>query len=204
MKTKKIIFFVIIFIFIIALGFFLWKAFKQPETGLVFFEDFEIKEIGDGKVISQKKTNFEITVPKNWDILNAGDSISLKAFDLHINNEISNKYFLPIPEKGCAFNFSIDKGINSISYGYVSGMLGLCLKEPKDDYCDYDVIEIDNNKSLKHISHIENDLTLGEHIIIQVPQNENVYIFEAYLFGQDKEKCAQEFEDILKTVKIGE
>jgi len=202
MKSKKIIFFAIVFVLIVILGIFLWKAYKQPDTGLVFFEDFEIKETENNKVISQKETNFEITIPKDWDILDAGDSISLKCLNLYIDNESSNKYFLPIPKNGCAFNFSIDKGIDSISYSYVLGVLELCLKKPDDDYCDYDVIEIDNNKSLKHVSHVENELTLGDHIIIQVPQNENVYIFEAYLFGQDKEECAQKFEKILETVSV--
>ena len=42
----------------------------------------------------------------------------------------------------------------------------------------------------------------GNYVSVEIPRNEWVYTFEAYLFSQDKERCAQEFNKFLEKVSI--
>jgi len=203
---RKFTIFIIILLLLAAGGVFWWWTTKEkePDVGFVRFEEFEIQETEDEKTIKHNEFGLKLTIPKDWEIVDGRDGLYFNSPDFEID-PIAGPYAPPIPEKGCVIKISIQKDINDVSYytdyTYVNERIKICL-ELLDYDCGYEVIEIDNNKALKHISHVENESILGDQVRIQTPKNEKIYIFEAYLFGQDKEKCTQEFDKILQTVEI--
>ena len=206
MKIKKLVFFVVIIVLLIILGVFLWKSNKAPDIGLVRFEEFEIEQTPEGKIIRHQDSGLEVTIPSDWEILDAGNSFSLKSPGFEIDNDNSKKFLMPVPQSGCAFNISVDKGSDEeeayTTYRYVLGTIDICSQEDLEFDCGYEVETINDRRVLKSISGTNIAELSGSRIRIQMPQNNNVYIFEGFLFGKDKEKCEEEFNKILETVKI--
>ena len=198
MKIKKLVFFVVIIVLLIILGVFLWKSNKAPDIGLVRFEEFEIEQTPEGKIIRHQDTGLEVTIPTDWRVVDGKDKVYLDSPNFELNKD-SGIYATPIPQKGCNFNVNIEEESDS-NYEYIKDRLEFCLEAP--DECGYKVIKINENNAIEHISHTDNEKLLGNHVRIQVPKNNNIYVFEAYLFGEDKEKCEEEFNKILETVKI--
>jgi len=214
MKTKKIIFFVIIFIFIIALGFFLWKAFKEESipsninSNTAFSDEYIEREINGEKIIEHKETKFEMRIPNNWDMTNNvgewGIICTSPDFELH---EEAGPYSPPIPKKGCSVSIDILKENSSTSeedtYSYyVQKNIDWCLVNKSE--CDEEVVIVDDNNAIRHTYYPDNDkLVPGYYVKFSIPKGRILYEIESYFFGQDRKKCTQEFEEILKTVKIG-
>jgi len=202
--NRKFTIFILILLLLVSGGVFWWWVGKDPDVGLVRSEEFEIQETENEKIIKHEKTGFMMKIPGDWEIVDGRDGLYFNTSDFQLD-PIAGPYTPPIPEKGCAMMISIKKEIENTDYDILYTLtkewIRICL-EPLDFDCGYEVIEIDNNKALKHVSHIENESILGDQLRIQTPKNEKIYIFEAYLFGQDREKCAQEFDKILQTVEI--
>jgi len=205
MKIGKIIFFVVIIVLLIILGVFLWRHYN-PDVGLVMFDEFEVKQTDDAKIISHPDTGFSVSIPPDWEIIDDGNSISFNSPDLEFDLEDSNKFKMPVPDKGCGMNFSVKKGDSGeeehYEYDHVLGVIDTCSKKDLEFDCGYMIETVNSIKALKSISGNNVDELLGSRVRIQIPQNYNVYIFEAFLFGRDGEKCSGEFDKILQTVKI--
>ena len=201
---RKFIIFIIILLLLAAGGVFWWWRSKDPDVGLVRSEEFKIQETENEKIIEYKKTGFMMKIPGDWEIVDGRDRLYFNSSDFQLD-PIAGPYTPPIPEKGCAMMIGIKKEIENTDYDILYTLtkewIRICLESPDYD-CGYEVIEIDNNKALKHVSSVENESILGDQVRVQTPKNEKIYIFEAYLFGQDREKCAQEFDKILQTVEI--
>ena len=75
-----------------------------------------------------------------------------------------------------------------------------CLTSTK---CEDEIIEVSGHKALKQVFSPENQTIIsGNYVGVQIPRNEWVYTLETYLFSQDKERCAQEFNKFLENVSI--
>jgi len=206
-KNKKIVIFaIVILLILLAGGLFWWWNSREPDVGFVPSEEFEIQETENGKIIKHEETGLKLIIPKDWEIIDGRDGLYFNSPGFQLDSVVG-PYTPPIPEKGCASMIGIKKELENtnydILYTFTKEWIRICLEQLDHD-CGYEVIEIDNNKALKHVSHVENESILGDQVRIQTPKNEKIYIFETYLFGQDRKKCAQEFDKILQTVEIKE
>ncbi len=201
--VKKIVFWVILIILLAVLGVFIWKTWGETpeiETGMVKFEEFEVKETSEGKLISHPETGFEVTIPADWEVVDGGNSVYCDSPDFEINKESGS--ILPLPKRGCILNFSIEESEDAYSTSqYIKGVIEMCENLPEK--CDYEIIKINNEDAIKHISLVDNDNVSGEHIRVQISKNNSAFIIENYLFGEDKDDCRNQFEAILNSIKIG-
>jgi len=181
MKFKKLIFFSVIIILLVFLGVFLWKMYEKPDVGYIQFEDFLVQETIDGKVITQEETGLRLVIPSDWEIVSGRDGLFFNTSDLK-------------EKEGTDYD---------ILYTLTKNNIKIC-KESLDYDCGYDLTEIDGNQALKDSSTIENESIFGDQVRVQVPKNQNLYIFESYLFGQDREECSKKFNKILKTIQINQ
>jgi len=201
---RKFTIFIIILLLFAAGGVFWWWSGRRDE-GKVLSDEYIQKEIDGEKIIEYKKTGFMIKIPGDWKIVdNRGTGLLCLSSDFQFHEKVG-PYSPPISEKGCLIEISILKEIGLSSdeytdYDYIQEKIEWCLNP--NSKCDDEVIEINGNKAIKYVSSIENQLVSGYYIEVSVPKNEITYIFETYLFGQDREKCAQEFDKILQTVEI--
>ena len=202
-KIGKVVFFVVVVVLLVILGVFLWR-FYNPDIGLVMFDEFKVQQTADAKIISHAKTGFSMSVPSDWEVLDAGIGFSLKDSKLELEQEMSQKFLEPVPQKGCAIHVEIKEGVKGEEYSDYQDVIDtieFCLYEMIDFDCGYKVEEINGIKSLVSVSGEKVKELNGKRIRIQIPKNNNVYIFEAFLFGEDKDQCENELYGILETAK---
>jgi len=205
-KIKIIIPVVIVLLVLIAVGLFWWRKWKkESEVGFIWFEKFIEKNLDGEKIIEEKKSGLSVRIPKDW---KKGEGIGgLSIIFLSPDFEPHPKlgpYSPPIPEKGCSIEMSVKQEIESsdydIEYSYLKEKIEECLTSKE---CEDEVIEVSGHKALKHVFSPENQTIIsGNYVSVEIPRNEWVYTFEAYLFSQDKERCAQEFNKFLEKVSI--
>lgn len=202
---KKNLVLIVVIVIFAAGGLIAWNIKKEQDVGWVMYDEFKIEETASGKVISHKHTKFEITIPQDWQTTNEIADFGIVCFSTDLElNRLPGPYGPPIPEKGCTISVRIKKEIedsdSDILYSYTKNLIDLCSEGW--EYCDYELIKISDKTGLKNIHHIEKEGLVGDDVSIEIPRKEKVYTIEAYLFGQDKERCGQEFDNILQTVKI--
>jgi hypothetical protein len=203
----SVIVFILIFLVIVG-GYFFWQRKKESEVGFAMFEDFKERVNNEEKIIEHKKSGLSVKIPKDWKMGNGvGDlSIIFVSPDFKIYPK-AGPYSPPIPEKGCSIEMSVKKEIESSNFdiesSYLKEKIEECLTSTKCEDKEDEVIEVSGHKALKHIFSPENQTIFsGNYVSVKVPRNEWVYTFEAYLFSQDKERCAQEFNKFLEKVSI--
>lgn len=200
---RKFTIFVVILLLLAAGGVFWWWTGRSDE-GRVLGDEYIQTEINGEKIIEYKKTGFIVKIPGDWEVMDSrGIGLLCLSSDFQFHEKVG-RYSPPIPEKGCSVGLSILKEIglgpdDYIQYDYIQSKIEWCMSS---DDCDDEVIEVGGNRALKHTYCPEDQLIPGCYVAISVPKNEITYKLEAYLFSQDREKCAQEFDKILQTVEI--
>ena len=196
---------IVLLILIIAGGFFWWQWKRESEVGFARFEDFKERVNNEEKTIEHKKSGLSVKIPKDWKMGGGVGELSIIFLspDFEPNPKIG-PYSPPIPEKGCSIEMSVKKEIESsefdIESSYLKEKIEECLASIN---CEDEVIEVSGHKALKHIFSPENQTIIsGNYVSVKIPRNEWVYTFEAYLFSQDKERCAQEFNKFLEKISI--
>jgi len=204
---KRIIFIVVVIILVAILGVFIWRTWGSPNISkddFIWYEDFKITQTAEGQVIVQEDTGLSLTIPKDWKTESGigGHGLYFYSPDFELD-EVANRYILPFPKTGCVFEISIDKGDkDNDASDYARNWIEICTEGELGMECDYEVIKINGEDALKHTSILEEEFISGESVRIQIPHNVNAYAFEAYLFGQDKKECGEEFNNILKSIII--
>lgn len=217
MNKKKIVISVIVvllFIILLIAGklFYSWWL-EEKYLGYVPTNEFTIEETESKKIIKHKGTKLKIEIPVDWQIKKTETSLFLATSDFQPSPE-TNNYNFYVLEKGCIIETNVIREKESepynIWYGDTQARIQSCLKFPeknKEDYSE-EIIEVSGHNALKNVYSSEEDhlkdpsIPIGKHISIKIPKNENIYIFEIYLFSKDKERCEQEFDKLLKTVVI--
>jgi hypothetical protein len=207
-KKIKIIIPVVIFLLIfIVVGFFWWQRgkienyFEQKETEKVFAlaKDYKIYETPEGKFIENKKDGFRAKVPDEWRV-EIGANMLGYADDMKVI--LGSSDFSYRPSRGCIIEMLISRvekereefflGVRSADE--VKREIAL-IKETKNHFSDEEVILISGKESLKQIS----ALNKGEHIIIETPSGEKVYLFDIIIFS---EECKQTLNKFFETISI--
>ena len=203
-SVKKIIFFVVVLAVIVGAGFFLWNMYNgDADLGIVFLEDFEITESDQNKIISHKNSGFSMTIPADWEVEGGATGIYMVSGDFQ-RNTVTGPYGKPAPDNGCIIELDIRENINSeedAGYRYIKNTINAC-REIGSEFCDNDfVVTVSGKESLKHIASSNNDKINGDYIKIDIPYN-NLYTIGTYFSGDDRDRCEEEFDKILKNVKI--
>lgn len=200
-RKKRFVFFIILILLLAAAGVFLWQKYKRPDVGYVLTEEFVITEANGEKIIEYKKTGFKMRIPGDWEIdgFIARNGLLLTSPDFEFHEKVG-PYSPPIPEKGCSITLDIAKE-GTFGNSHVIQLVDACQTVGQD--CNGDeIIEINGNRALKHVYFPENSVIPGKYVSVSIPKNKIVYYFETHLFSQDREKCEQEFDQILNTLEI--
>ena len=206
-KGIKIIIFLILLIIIGGSSFLLWIWREEKELGSIPSKEFSQKEINGEKIIENKKTGLKIKIPKGWQVEGGFGGYGL----IFLSSDFkpySEKNFLPV--KGCFIGVNVSKvtfEITSVTGRYKRSYGADFLREKIEKYLIssskteedlfHKVIEISGHKGLKTTEPIINKEISGKRILVEVPEGKRVCSFELLLFGEDKEKCEREFEEIL-------
>jgi len=199
-KRKKIVFFIILIILSAVAGVFLWQKYKKPDIPYVLSEEFTITEANGEKIIEYKKTGFKIRIPGDWDIHdNSGVRLLFTSFDFELHPDVG-PFGAPLPKKGCSIALSIARE-GTFGTSHIGQLIESCPTIGQD--CnEYKIVEINGNRGLKYIYSLEENFIPGKYISVEILKDKKIYFFEAYLFSQDRERCEQEFDNILSTVEI--
>ena len=211
MKTKKIIFFVIIFIFIIALGFFLWEAFKEPvDNDFTLWETsriggYEIKDNPEGKIITNKEYGLTVQAPKDWTVVDYDkDGVGMFSPEIEFN-EYGGFIRNAKETGGCIIGVGIKKSVKLDQESvddveYLIHFMNLVKENSpviQDDDIKYEIISIDDREGLKKITLINEE---EKYIEIEIPIGDLIYSFSnGMIFSK---KCIPEFNKFLETVKV--
>ena len=202
LRNKWFVFFIILILILLlaAAGVFLWQKYKEPDVGYVFSDEFIITESGGEKIIEYKEGGFKMRIPGDWDTHNSnGVKLLFTSPDFQLHPNVG-PFGAPLPEKGCSTALSIAKE-GTFGTGHIGQLIEACPTIGQD--CnEYKIIEINGNRGLKYIYSLEENLIPGQYISIEILKKKRVYIFEAHLFSQDRERCEREFDKILNTVEI--
>ena len=212
MKTKKIIFFVIIFVFIVGLGFFLWEAFKQPvDNDFTLWEasrigGYEIKDNPEGKIITNKEYGLTVQAPKDWTVVDYDkDGVGMFSPEIEFN-EYGGFVRSAKEKEGCILGIELKKSIelaleSTNNTDYLVYLISLVKKDPpvmqKGDM-KYEIVTINGKEGIK-TTFLDSK---GEenYIMIDIPINDVIYSFSnGTIFSK---KCIPEFDKFLETVKI--
>jgi hypothetical protein len=179
---------------------------KKQEAGMgpVSFDSFKKTDLDGKTIMENKKIGLSFEVPEGWIIRNDGvASVSIISPDFTASD--NKQLSASIPQKGCWIGVTARIERENSSYDvYYSSIKSLIdnadtRNSLTNDIRQYDIADISGAKALKSI--IKNNIdNLGSVVSIQLPLNNKVYFFETDLFGQDQEKCSQEFDNFLKRV----
>ncbi|MFZ3055024.1 MAG: hypothetical protein WA091_03550 [Minisyncoccales bacterium] len=205
MNKKRKIIIAVVLILVLAIAGYLWyKKVQEDRMGPVSFDSFEKIEI-DGKVFMENKDiGLKFMVPDGWEVV----STDIASLSMYSSDFVPFQDPSFIPKKGCwidvAPKVQIEGSKYDLQYTYYRQVIDdeevLNTLNQGNDKCE--IVDLDGLKFAKEIYSNNNSDNQGEYIGLTTPYNNVVYRFNTYIFGQDKEKCVQEFNNFLSTISI--
>ncbi|MFA5755409.1 MAG: hypothetical protein WC909_03615 [Candidatus Paceibacterota bacterium] len=204
MKKKYI--FIIILVFVLAfVGLFVFVMNNGNDKDREYIDPFyffEVTEYGDISFVEDEKVGLNFIIPNGWK----------KTYDFLAQFSIVTENFVPtdntlnsssLPKNGCWIGISVDHEENIEDGNSLYDSTKHFIDNPEEiinEGSSYrDIINISEIKSLRESLIIENK---GKAISIYTPLDNKIYLFETYLFGEDKEFCETEFNNFLNTISI--
>jgi hypothetical protein len=191
---------------VISAGYLFYIKYQESKLGPVSYESFKKIEENGKTFLENKEVGLKFQIPDKWktNYVFGWTSLSMQSDDFKVFNEKN----YPIPEKGCWINVIAQKQyLNKEDSEYLDAIEligdGEYLNSQNTDSSKYEVYSLDSIQSIKsNILINQNKDNQGNYVSIEVPYNNTYYSFETHLFGQDKEKCQEEFNNFLKTISI--
>ena len=206
-NTKKILFYIILVIILVAMGWYLWNLYngdvEVSNLDYVPFADFEIASGNNGKVISHKSSGFSMTVPGDWEEGYDYYGISFVSLDYVV--DVNAKAFAsPFPETGCIVSLSIIQSDTPDYADYYNTNLDIkACSQDNAEYCEgYIIGKLSGHDTVERLDVMDNDKISGKYLEIKTPFNNNTYTLETYLSGEDADRCENDLRKILESVKI--
>lgn len=205
-KISKVIALLVLVLILIVVGYFLYNKWLESRMGFVSFENAIEQEIDGKKYIENKEVGLSFAIPDGWEISKEKMGVSM-----HSSNFIplSDDSFF-IPKEGCWIEATSEILKNDNDYNPEYGDLKLMINN--SDYLlerntygkkKLSIVEISGFRGVKSDLLVDsNQNNLGNFIYIAIPNNNMVYVFGTYIFGENKDSCSQEFNDFLTTVNI--
>ena len=165
---------------------------KQDANGEVYFEN--------------KESGLKFKVPTGWNYSPSQmASIVLTSSDFADFREIDMARSF-VPKTGCWIGVKVKKEIADTSYDitYTSTkhkIEGNYLIDTESDTYKKTTIGKYNALISNHLSDVNND-NVGNFLSAAVAEKNYIYSIDTSLFGQDKEKCSQIFNDFLNSILI--
>jgi hypothetical protein len=180
---------------------------QESEMGPVSFESFKKTELNGKTIMENKKVGLSFEVPEGWQDSNLLNWVSLSIYSPDFKAFNDKNY--PIPSSGCWIDVSVSNEKEGsdydMNYSSLKNQIANIknLTDSNSDKEKYELVYIDNKQGIKDDLFIgDNKNNQGDYITVKVPINSIVYSFETHLFGQDKIRCSQEFDNFLKTISI--
>jgi hypothetical protein len=188
---------------VISAGYLFYIKYQESKLGYISFNNIEKTQSNGNFYLKNNVAGFSMVVSDSWNINNGEDSISMTSPDIELLE--SKQSSLATPQEGC-WMASAAREINQgddIEYKEIYSMLNNDdLQSYNTEKNKYEIVYIDSEMALKDILIINNENNQGLSQIVKLPYNNKIYYFETHLFGQDKEKCQEEFNNFLKTISI--
>jgi len=194
---KKYIF-VLIFVsfLLIAGGVFYWWQNREIKGSP---EDYVIKETPEGIIVENKKAGLIVKAPEGWE----AKKIELReGWVMFYSPETEIKWkeegvvLLPL-EKGCIIDTEVMyKKMDLIQ---IKSDIKYSLSPLILEFIEFENITINNHEALRTTFDTQK---VGPGIIVNIPWNDKVYIFNLTFGADEKEKCIQEFNKFLETLSI--
>jgi len=208
-KVVKIIIGIIGFLVVAGLVFYFWQYYKQKQEenlGYIQFNGFAKQEVNGEVYFENKEAGLKFKVPQGWNYyeshiasmaLSSPDFVDFKETD-------STKSF--IPKTGCWIGVSVKNSLSDdADYAITKDRLSHSdlLETINTEKDNYSVVIISGEKMLKtnHLSDTNKD-NVGNFIYIDMAKKNKFYSIETSIFGDDKEKCSQIFDEFLTSISI--
>ena len=192
---RKFTIFIIILLLLAAGGVFLWLENREIKGSP---DDYVIKETAEGRIVENKKAGLTVKVPNGWEVEKIEQlegSVVLHTQDL----EGEEKSGMPSPPltKGCGVETAVvyeKMDFEELKEKVREIHLGLRIKSE-----EFEVTTINHRRALKNTF---DSLSLGPSIVVYFSNINKIYSFAVYWAPEEKERCIQEFDKFLETVKI--
>lgn len=172
--------------------------------GPVSFENVEEQEV-DGKIyIENKEVGLIFSVPDGWETEKSDIGLSMRSSDF-----ISVEEAFFIPKSGCRIDIVVERQKEGSDYDMqytnlkqlINDKDMLASRNTDKEKCE--IVDMSGLMGARDDLSIDSNVNnLGNRIYVAIPYNNVIYRFETYIFGQDKEKCLQDFDNFLTTVFI--
>jgi hypothetical protein len=197
----KIILTIILVLAILSAGYLFYLKYQESKQGYISLAIIEKTQKDGNFYLKNKESGLSLVVPDSWGVKNDEGGISVSSPDFEYTGDPS----LVVPSRGCWMAStvrSLDVN-NDIEYKETLFLLNdQNLEDYKNGENVYQIVYINNQKALKNILTVKNNKEEGFYQIVKLPYNNKLYYFETHLFGQDKERCQEEFESFLQAISI--
>ncbi|MFA5714901.1 MAG: hypothetical protein WC998_04120, partial [Candidatus Paceibacterota bacterium] len=160
----------------------------------------------NGKVFMENKDiGLKFMVPEGWEVI----STDVASLSMHSPDFIPFTEPSFIPKNGCWIDVTPKIQVEGSNYDLQYSDLKQEIED--ESYLSHentekkkcDIMELFGIKGIRcNLSIDENINSQGNYIYFSIPYNNVVYRFETHIFGQDKEKCLQDFDNFLSTIFI--
>jgi len=202
-KSKIIILSVLILVLIVA-GYLLYNKWWESKMGLVSFENVQEQTVNGIKYIENKEVGLRFAIPEGWEV-----SKEKLGLSMHSPNFVSfdgDLFFMP--KKGCWFEISakIQKEGSGydLNYSYLKDEISTnyCSQYQNDEQKLCEMEKVSDLKGIRENNFKNDGGNPGSTTNLRIPYNNIIYSFDSYFFGENKETCLWEFNNLLTTVTI--
>lgn len=199
---KKYIYIIMACLVLFLSIFIFWIMNKEKNEPLIISPSYSfiVSELGDISLVENEEAGLKFVIPQDWEVtddLLASFSMRTKDFIPFKDNPSSAS----VPKKGCWIGATVRYEKEGSDNDYYFSSNKYYIDNPEDLRDGQEIIEVDGINALKE------DLVVGEEnpgkvVLIWIPINDKVYLFESDLFGEDQEECKTHFDNFLNTVSI--
>jgi hypothetical protein len=193
---------------IAGLCFFCWQKWQQKQEenlGYVQFNEFTKQEAGSDVYFENKESGLKFKVPAGW-MASASQLASVALTTVDFKPFKDNPSAASVPATGCWIGISVKNSLSDdFDYAEVKKYLDypellIDMNAARDQYT---IVNVGGKRMLqKNLLVDDNKGNVGNILDLELSQNNKLYFVETDLFGSDKERCTQFFNDFLNTISI--
>ncbi|MDD2274566.1 MAG: hypothetical protein PHG37_02020 [Candidatus Pacebacteria bacterium] len=199
---KKYIYIIMACLVLFLSIFIFWIMNKEKNEPLIISPSYSfiVSELGDISLVENEEAGLKFVIPQDWEVTNdllASFSMRTKDFIPFKDNPSSAS----VPKKGCWIGATVRYEKEGSDNDYYFSSNKYYIDNPEDLRDGQEIIEVDGINALKE-GLVVGEENPGKVVLIWIPINDKVYLFESDLFGEDQEECKTHFDNFLNTVSI--
>jgi len=166
-------------------------------------EDYEIRKISGETFVFNEKVGLNFRVPDKWTVgIENQQEDSQTEYWINILNSAATFDENNILRSGCGIGCWVEFQEDT---SYIKNNIEL-IREYPEQFPGEEIIEVDGYSARKQFSEAEDPRLaeiLGESVLLQIPiEDGKVINFDGRFFPEHKEKCFEEFDNLIKTILI--